>query len=90
MSKWFGHQSRLMRPRGLPATGHRFDFPLCAVYTFDSEDRLAGERIYYDRATVLRQVGVLSEPTSVKGRLGALLFHPITVIRALLGALRAR
>src|SRR5207302_136680 len=40
--------------RGLPATGRRVDFPLCAVYTFDGQDRLAGERIYYDRTTVLR------------------------------------
>jgi steroid delta-isomerase-like uncharacterized protein len=31
--------------RGLPATGRRVEFPLCAVYTFDADDRLAGERI---------------------------------------------
>ena len=74
--------------RGLPATGRRFDFPLCAVYTFDEQDRLAGERIYYDRITVLRQLGVVSEPTSFKGRLGALLLHPVNVIPALLGIRR--
>jgi hypothetical protein len=72
----------------LPATGRRFDFPLCAVYTFDEQDRLAGERIYYDRITVLRQLGVVSEPTSLKGRLGALLLHPVNVIPALLGIRR--
>ncbi len=71
--------------RGLPATGRRFSFPLCAFFTFDEGDRLAGERIYYDRATVLQQMGVLSDPTSLKGRLGALLLHPITVLRAFLG-----
>jgi steroid delta-isomerase-like uncharacterized protein len=76
--------------RGLPATGRRFDFPLCAVYSFHSDDRLAGERIYYDRVTVLRQIGVLSEPTSLKGRLGALLLHPLTVIGALLGVQRGK
>ena len=70
--------------RGLPATRRRFDFPLCAIFTFDHEDRLAGERIYYDRAMVLRQLGVLSDPTSLKGRLGTLLLHPITVLGALL------
>lgn len=74
--------------RGMPATGRRFDFPLCAVFTFDEEDRLAGERIYYDRATVLRQIGILSEPTSARGKLGALLLHPLTVLRALLRSLR--
>jgi steroid delta-isomerase-like uncharacterized protein len=43
--------------RGLPATGRRVEVPLCGVYTFSSDDRLAGERIYYDRAMVLRQLG---------------------------------
>ena len=28
--------------RGLPATGRRVEFPLCGVYTFDADDRLAG------------------------------------------------
>ncbi|MBF5042305.1 hypothetical protein FGE12_07830 [Aggregicoccus sp. 17bor-14] len=70
--------------RGLPATGRAFSFPLCAVFTFDAEDRLAGEKIYYDRVTVLRQLGVLSEPTSLSGRMGALLMHPVTVVSALL------
>src|SRR5580658_6672748 len=27
--------------RGLPATGRRVEFPLCGVYTFDADDRLA-------------------------------------------------
>jgi len=70
--------------RGLPATGRRFSFPLCAVFTFDDVDRLAGERIYYDRAIVLQQIGVLSDPTSLKGRIGTFLLHPITVARAFL------
>ena len=55
--------------RGLPATGRRVEFPLCGVYTFDAEDRLAGEKIYYDRATVLRQLGVFHEPQSWLGRI---------------------
>jgi SnoaL-like polyketide cyclase len=40
--------------RGLPPTGRRVEVPLCGVYTFDVNDRLAGEKIYYDRGTVLR------------------------------------
>src|SRR6185312_3272041 len=51
--------------RGLPATGRRVEFPLCGVYTFDADDRLTGEKIYYDRGTVLRQLGVFHEPRSV-------------------------
>jgi steroid delta-isomerase-like uncharacterized protein len=68
--------------RGLPPTGRRLEFPLCAVFTFDQNDRMLGERIYYDRATVLRQLGVLSEPTTLSGRLGMALLHPVTVVRA--------
>jgi steroid delta-isomerase-like uncharacterized protein len=61
------HGTHLGGWRGLPATGRRVDCPLCGVYTFDAEDRLAGERIYYDRATVLRQLGVFHEPQSALG-----------------------
>ena len=68
--------------RGLPATFRRVDFPLCGVYTFDADDRLAGERIYYDRATVLRQLGVFREPSSGLGRVMTALTHPVTIARA--------
>lgn len=50
--------------RGLPATGRRVEFPLCALFTFDAEDRLAAEKIYYDRVTVLSQLGVFHEAGS--------------------------
>ena len=73
--------------RGLPATGRRVEVPLCAVYTFDDEDRLAGERIYYDRATVLRQLGVFHEPQTVLGRIGVLVAHPMTIGHALFRSL---
>jgi len=68
--------------RGLPATGRHLEFPLCAIFTFDENDRMLGERIYYDRATVLRQLGVLSDPTTLLGRLGMALLHPVTLMRA--------
>jgi steroid delta-isomerase-like uncharacterized protein len=68
--------------RGLPATGRRVDVPLCGVYTFDSENRLAGEKIYYDRATVLRQLGVFHEPESILGQISILATHPVTITRA--------
>jgi len=69
--------------RGLPATGKVVEIPLCGVYTFDSDDRLAGEKIYYDRATVLRQLGVFHDPQSVLGQLCTLATHPLTMARAL-------
>lgn len=74
--------------RGLAPTGRRVEFPLCGVYTFDGSDRLAGERIYYDRGTVLRQLGVFHEPETAKGRLAILATHPLTILRSLVRKLR--
>lgn len=68
--------------RDLPATGRHLEFPLCGVYTFDEDGKLAGERIYYDRATVLRQCGVFREPTSLGGRLLLFLNHPVSILSA--------
>jgi steroid delta-isomerase-like uncharacterized protein len=68
--------------RGLPATGRRIEFPLCGVYTFDADDRLAGEKIYYDRGTVLRQLGIFHEPQTVLGQISRLATHPVTIARA--------
>lgn len=65
--------------RGMPATGRHVNFPLCGVYTFDDDDRLAGEKIYYDRATVLRQLGMFHEPQGVWGQLVNAASHPVTV-----------
>ncbi|PYQ02729.1 MAG: hypothetical protein DMF82_15215 [Acidobacteria bacterium] len=76
--------------RGLPASGRRLEFPLCGVYTFDADGKLAGERIYYDRATVLRQFGLFREPTSLSGRLLLFLNHPMSILSAWLrGAKRS-
>ena len=69
--------------RGLPSTGRHVEVPLCGVYTFDDQDRLAGERIYYDRGTVLRQLGVFHEPQGLLGRITTFVTHPLTIARAL-------
>jgi len=68
--------------RGLPGTGRRIDFPLCGIYTFDDDERLQGEKIYYDRATVLRQIGLFHEPFSGIGSVVTPLVHPLTMARA--------
>jgi steroid delta-isomerase-like uncharacterized protein len=68
--------------RGLPPTGRRLEFPLCGVYTFGADGKIAGEKIYYDRATVLRQAGVFREPTSLSGRLRLFFNHPIAITAA--------
>lgn len=68
--------------KGLPATRRRVALPVCGIYTFDAGNRLAGEKIYYDRGTVLRQLGVFHEPSSALGRFCTLATHPATVARA--------
>jgi steroid delta-isomerase-like uncharacterized protein len=70
--------------RGLPATGRKMEFPLCGIFTFDSDDKLAGERIYYDRAAVMRQLGLFHEPARGLGRVVTVLSHPVTIARAYL------
>lgn len=68
--------------RGLPATGRPVRFPLCAIYRFAPNGKLASETIYYDRAGVLRQVGLYHEPVGILGRLVTALTHPVTLTRA--------
>jgi steroid delta-isomerase-like uncharacterized protein len=68
----------------MPATGRRVEFALCGVFTFDAHNKLAGERIYYDRGTVMRQLGLFHEPEGPLGRLVTALSHPLTIARAFL------
>jgi steroid delta-isomerase-like uncharacterized protein len=68
--------------RGLPPTGLPVGFPLCGLFFFDESGKLAGERIYYDRGSVLHQVGLYHDPQSFVGRLEILVAHPLTVARA--------
>jgi steroid delta-isomerase-like uncharacterized protein len=70
--------------RGLPATGRRIEFPLCGIYSFNADGKLASERIYYDRGTVLRQLGLFHEPVRGLGRIVTVLGHPVTIARAYL------
>ena len=70
--------------RGVPATGRRMEFPLCGIYSFDADGKLATERIYYDRGTVLRQLGLFHEPLRGLGLIVTVLGHPVTIARAYL------
>jgi hypothetical protein len=74
--------------RGLPGTGREVEFDACAVFAFDDQDKLAGERLYYDRASLLRQLGLFHDPERGLGRLLTPLTHPVTLTRALARALR--
>lgn len=68
---------------GLPGTGRRVEFPAVAIYGFDRTGRIAGERLYYDRATPLAQVGLGQDLRSLLGRIATVVRHPFTVTRAL-------
>src|SRR6476619_6018909 len=67
--------------RGLPPTGRKFEMRFCAVFLFE-EERLVCERVYFDQNTVLRQLGIAHDPSSVTGRAATMLNHPLTVGRA--------
>lgn len=45
---------------GLAPTGREFRVPLCAIFKFDDEGKLASERVYFDTGTLLQQLGVRS------------------------------
>jgi steroid delta-isomerase-like uncharacterized protein len=72
--------------RSLPPTGRAFRCRMSAIFVFD-EDRIVCERVYFDQATILRQLGLAHDPTSLPGRASLLLTHPLTIGRALLGRL---
>ena len=72
--------------RSLPPTGRAFRCRMSAIFVFD-EDRIVCERVYFDQATILRQLGLAHDPTSLPGRTSLLLSHPLTIGRALLGRL---
>ena len=46
--------------RGLPATGRAFTCRMIALFLFEpGGDRIVCERVYFDSATILRQLGIL-------------------------------
>ncbi len=66
--------------RGLPPTGRRWEQQFLAIFVFE-DDALVCERVYYDTSTVLQQLGIAREPTSVTGRLETAATHPLTISR---------
>jgi ketosteroid isomerase-like protein len=43
--------------QGLAPTGRPFAIPVCTVYTFGKQNKLACERVYFDSALLLTQLG---------------------------------
>ena len=46
---------------GIPPTGRRVEIPLVAIVHF-RDGKLAHEHIYWDQASVLKQIGLLTDP----------------------------
>ncbi len=75
--------------RGLPPTGRSFRCRMTALFLFEGE-RLIGERVYFDQATILRQLGLAHDPSSLVGRASLVLNHPRTIAGAVLGSIQGR
>ena len=75
--------------RSLAPTGRAFRCRMIALFLFDDE-RIVCERVYFDQATILRQLGLAHDPSSLAGRVSTLVSHPVTIGRSLLGAVRGR
>ncbi|MHB8240652.1 MAG: ester cyclase [Solirubrobacteraceae bacterium] len=68
--------------RSLPPTGKSFRTRVCAFFIFEGE-RIVCERVYFDQISILRQLGIAHDPSSVAGRASMLVNHPLTIGRAL-------
>ena len=68
--------------RGLPPTGRSFRCRMVAIFEFEV-DGLVCERVYFDSATILRQLGIAHDPLTLTGRVATVLNHPVTIGRAL-------
>ena len=65
--------------RGLPPTGRQFEMRFLAMFLFEGDDDLVCERVYFDSATILRQLGIAHDPLTLRGRVATVLNHPLTV-----------
>ena len=76
--------THLGRLGSLAPTGRAFRCRMTAFFIFDDE-RIVCERVYFDQATIPRQLGLAHDPSSLAGRISTLVSHPITIARALAG-----
>ncbi len=74
--------------RSLPPTGRSFRCRMAAFFLFEG-DRITCERVYFDQTTILRQLGIAHDPSSLVGRASIVLNHPLTIGRALVKARKA-
>jgi steroid delta-isomerase-like uncharacterized protein len=75
--------------RSLPPTGREYELRILAMFIFE-EDRLQCERVYFDQLTVLEQLGIARDPTSITGRIETLIGHPWTIGRGIVRRVTGR
>jgi steroid delta-isomerase-like uncharacterized protein len=75
--------------RGLPPTGRHFEQQFLAIFVFEGA-ALVCERVYYDTATVLQQLGIARELDTLTGRLETAVSHPLTISRGLIRRVTGR
>jgi steroid delta-isomerase-like uncharacterized protein len=75
--------------RGLPPTGRSFRCRMAAIFEFEGEG-LVCERVYFDSATILRQLGIAHDPLTLTGRVATVVNHPVTIGRALVRRMTGR
>lgn len=81
--------THLGRWRGLPPTGRKVDFEMCLIFEFDG-DSMINEKVYFDLSTPLRQLGIADDYNSLRGKLTAVLSHPVVILKALIFSLTHR
>ena len=79
--------------RGIPPTGKAFTCRTLAIFVFEPDgEGIICERVYFDSATILRQLGLAHDPLTLWGRAATALNHPVTIggafARQLSGRLR--
>jgi steroid delta-isomerase-like uncharacterized protein len=68
--------------RGLPPTGRKFELQFICIFVFEG-DRLVCERVYFDTNTLFEQLGMASPTDTLRGRVGTVVNHPLTIGRSL-------
>ena len=69
--------------RALPPTGRSFRARMVAFFIFEGE-RIVCERVYFDQASIMSQLGIAHDPASLAGRITTLVSHPVTIGGALI------
>jgi steroid delta-isomerase-like uncharacterized protein len=75
--------------RGVPPTGRSFRCRMAAIFEFEGSE-LVCERVYFDAATILRQLGLAHDPMTLTGRVATVLNHPVTISRAVVRRVTGR